>query len=66
MLSVLFECNLFLRNYLKAVQSGMLFKTNHILNGQEGTEYFLLKELPMHICIIVIENYILFFEFNDA
>lgn len=60
MLSVLFEHNLFMCNYLKQ------FKTNHILNGKEDTEYFLLKELPMHVCIIVIENYVLFFEFNDG
>lgn len=66
MLSVLFERNLFICNYLKAVKSGMLFKTNHIFNGKEDTEYCLLKVFPMHVCIIVIENYVLFFEFNDG
>lgn len=45
MLSVLFEQNLFMCNYLKAVQSGLLFKTNHISNRKEDTEYFLIERI---------------------
>jgi len=40
MLSALSEHNLFMYNYLKAVQSGMLFKTDQIFNGKEDTGYY--------------------------
>lgn len=44
MLSVLFQHNFFMYKYLKAVQSGMLFKANHMLNG-EDIEYFFVERI---------------------